>query len=97
MKMVMLVVDESRKEELEVVLEGAGVAGYTELSRAAGRGSTGPRLGSRAFPRTSAVVFTVLSPDALAGLRATLREFCQDCGERLKMYAWDVEDIEVTP
>jgi hypothetical protein len=97
MKMVMLVVDGTRKEELEVVLEGAGVAGYTELSRAAGRGTTGPRLGSRAFPRTSAVVFTVLSAEALVDLRATLRSFCADCGERLKMIAWDVEDIEVTP
>ena len=56
-----------------------------------------PRLGSRAFPRTSAVIFTVLSAEALAGLRATLRRFCEDCGERLKMIAWDVEEIEVSP
>jgi len=97
MKMVMLVVEETRKEQLEVVLEQSGVAGYTELSRAAGRGTTGPRLGSRAFPRTSAVIFTVLSAEALAGLRATLRRFCEDCGERLKMIAWDVEEIEVSP
>lgn len=97
MKMVMLVIDEARKEELEVVLEGAGVAGYTELSRAAGRGTTGPKLGSRAFPRTSAVVFTVLSAEALAGLRTTLGSFCADCGERLKMFAWDAESIELAP
>lgn len=95
--MVMLVVDETRKEELEVVLEGAGVAGYTELSRAAGRGLTGPKLGSRAFPRTSAVIFTVLSEESLAGLRGTLRRFCENCGERLKMVAWDVEDIDLAP
>ncbi len=97
MKMVMMVIDEARKEELEIVLEDAGVAGYTELSRASGRGTTGPRLGSRAFPKTSAVIFTVLSAEALVNLRATLRAFCRDCGERLKMIAWDVEDIEVAP
>ena len=95
--MVMLVVDEARKEELEVVLEEAGVAGYTELSRAAGRGTTGPKLGSRAVPRTSAVVFTVLSVEALAGLQATMRRFCENCGERLRMYAWDVAEIDLAP
>ncbi len=93
MKMVMLVIDEARKEELEVVLEEAGVAGYTELSRAAGRGATGPKLGSRAFPRTSAVIFSVLSAEALEELRRTLRSFCEDCGERLRVIAWDVDEI----
>lgn len=93
MKMLMIIVDESKKEELEVVLGEAGVVGYTELSRASGKGVTGPRLGSRAFPRTSAIVFTVLSGEALAGLRAKILEFCADCGERLRMIAWDVEEL----
>lgn len=91
--MVMLVVDDARKEELEVLLEESGVAGFTELSRASGRGSTGPRLGSRAFPRTSAVVFSILGDEALAGLAERLRAFCADCGERLRMVAWDVEEL----
>lgn len=93
MKMVMIVVDDSKKEELEVVLGRAGVAGFTEISRASGLGTTGPRLGSGAFPRTSAIVFSVLTAEALAGLRATLRGFCEDCGERLRIVAWEVEDI----
>jgi hypothetical protein len=92
-KLVMIVVDESKKEELEVVLEEAGVEGYTELSHASGRGSTGPRLGGRAFPRTSAVVFSILSDDALDGLRTAIRAFCENCSEHLKMVAWDVEDV----
>jgi len=92
-KMLMIIVDEARKEELEVVLGEAGVVGYTELSRASGRGETGPRLGSRAFPRTSAIVFTVLSAKALDGLKAKIQEFCEDCGERLRMIAWDVEEV----
>lgn len=93
MKMVMIVVDDSKKEELEVVLGRAGVVGYTEISRASGLGTTGPRLGSGAFPRTSAVVFSVLSAEALAALRDTLRAFCEDCSERLRIVAWDVEEI----
>ncbi len=91
--MVMLVVDEARKEELEVLLEEAGIAGFTELSRASGRGSTGPRLGSRAFPRTSAVIFSILADEALADLAGRIRTFCADCNERLKMVAWEVEEL----
>jgi len=91
--MVMLVIDESRKEELEVLLEEAGIAGFTELSRAAGRGTTGPRLGSRAFPRTSAVVFSILADGELDALAERIRKFCADCKERLKMVAWEVEEL----
>lgn len=95
MKLLMIVVDEAKKEELEVVLEEAGVVGYTEIPRAAGRGVTGPRLGSRAFPRTSAVIFTIVPPEALDPLREKIRAFCTHCGERLKMVAWDVEEVEI--
>lgn len=93
MKMVMIVIDETKREELEVFLNRAGAQGYTEISHAAGVGATGPRLGSRAFPKTSAVVFTVLDEKALSALRAGVDEFCATCGEKLKMYAWDVEKV----
>lgn len=93
MKMLMIIVDESKKEELEVFLNHSGVEGYTELSHAAGVGSTGPRLGSRAFPKTSAVVFTVLDQDALHRLTQGIDDFCATCGEQLKMMSWDVEVV----
>ncbi|KAB2961902.1 MAG: hypothetical protein F9K16_10555 [Thermoanaerobaculia bacterium] len=93
MKMVMLVVDAAHKEELEVVLERAGVTGYTELAPATGVGTTGPRLGSRAFPDRSAVVFTLVDDAHLEPLVSTVRSFCEDCTERAKMIAWDVEEM----
>ncbi len=91
MKMLMIVVDEAKTEELEVFLNHAGVEGYTELSHASGMGTTGPRLGSRAFPRTSAVVFTMLDEEAVDRLTAGLDEFCATCGEQLKVVSWDVD------
>ena len=91
MKMLMIIVDETKKEELEVFLNRSGVQGYTELSHAAGMGESGPRLGSRAFPKTSAVVFSVLDEAALERLMAGVDEFCATCGEKLRMIAWDVE------
>ncbi len=92
-KILMLVVEESRKEELEVFLDRAGVLGYTEIPHALGVGATGPRLGSRAFPKTSAVIFTVMPAEALDPLVEKLRAFCGECGERMKMLAWDAHDI----
>ncbi len=89
----MIIVDEAKKEELEVVLGSAGVVGYTELSPAAGSGTTGPRLGAGAFPRTSAVVFSILSEAALERLRRAIDEFCADCEERLKVVSWEVQEV----
>ncbi|NWF99879.1 MAG: hypothetical protein HXY19_02925 [Thermoanaerobaculaceae bacterium] len=93
MKLLMLIIDEGKKEELEVLLNRAGVVGYTEIPRAVGVGATGPRLGSRAFPKTSAIIFTVLTAEALDRLVEEIRSFCSDCGERLKMIVWGVEEV----
>ena len=93
MKMLMIIIDEAKKEELQIFLERSGVHGYTELSHAAGMGESGPRLGSRAYPRTSAVVFSALDEAALKRLTAGVDEFCATCGEQLRMVAWDAEVI----
>ncbi len=92
MKLLMLIVDEAKKEELEVLLNRAGVVGYTEIPHAVGVGSTGLRLGSRAFPKTSAVIFTVIRAEALDGLTRDIKSYCADCGEKLKMVVWGVEE-----
>jgi hypothetical protein len=93
MKLLMLIVDEAKKEELEVLLNRAGVIGYTEIPHAVGVGKTGPRLGSGAFPNTSAIIFTVLDEPALAQLVADIKAYCRECDERLKMIVWGVEDV----
>ncbi len=93
MKMLMLIVEEAKKEELEVFLNRSGVSAYTELPRAIGIGATGPRLGSRAFPDTSAVIFTVLEDDALSRLVTEIKQYCHECGERLRMVVWGVEEV----
>ena len=96
MKLLMLIVDETHKEELEAFLNRAGVVGYTEIPRALGVGSSGPRLASRAFPGSSAVIFTVLSSDALGPLVEDVRAYCRDCGQHLKMLVWGVEEMAAT-
>jgi hypothetical protein len=91
MKMLMIIVDESKREELEIFLNRSGVVGYTEISQAAGLGSSGPRLGSSAFPKTSSVVFSMLDDEALRRLMEGVEKFCSTCGEQLRMASWDVE------
>jgi hypothetical protein len=93
MKLLMMIVDESKKEELEVLLGRVGVRGYTELPNAVGVGTSGPRLGSGAFPKTSAVVFSVVDDGAKTELVRQIREYCTECGEKLRMIAWDVEEL----
>lgn len=95
-KLLMMIVEESKKEELEVLLNRAGVVGYTELAGAVGVGMTGPRLGSRAFPKTSAVIFTIIQAEAVAPLVEDIKAYCGECGERLRMLVWGVEEV-VTP
>jgi len=96
MKLLMLIVDGEKKEELEVFLNRAGVLGFTEIPNATGFGETGPRLGSRAFPKTSAIIFTVIAADALDRLVADLKTYCAECSERLKVLVWGVEDVLTT-
>lgn len=93
MTLLMLIVDETRKEELEVFLSHAeGVLGFTEIPHTVGMGRTGLRLGSRAFPATSAVIFTVVARDASQRLVEALKEHCRECGEKLKIFSWPVEE-----
>jgi len=91
MKMLMIIVDQSKREELEIFLNRSGVVGYTEISQAAGLGSSGPRLGSSAFPKTSAVVFSMMDEESVRRLMEGVEEFCSTCGEQLRMVSWDVE------
>jgi len=93
MKLLMLIVDEARKEELEVFLQNAGVAGYTELPGALGFGTTGQRLGSSAYPKTSAVIFTFVAAELVDGLVTQVREYCADCGEHLRAVVWNAEAV----
>ena len=93
MKLLLIIVEDSHKEEVEAFLHSAGVAGYTEIPHALGAGLTGPRLGSRTFPKTSAVIFSLVEEDALQRLRDGIRTLSADCGERVRMIVLAVEEV----
>lgn len=92
-RLILIVVDSAARDEVEVLLRKAGAPGFTELTAAAGLGETGFRLGSGAFPETSAVLMTVLDPAAEPNVRVALAGFEEGEGRRVRAYAWDVEEV----
>mgnify|MGYP003701350959 CR=1 FL=1 len=94
MKLLMFIVDEEKKEELEVLLNRAGVTGYTEMPHAVGTGRSGPRLGSRAFPKTSALIFTVLELVGLAPAAALSRHWERQADRCSLELTGDLESFE---
>ncbi len=93
MKLLMIIVESSHKEELEVLLNRNDVVGYTEIPQVHGVGESGPRLGSRAFPKTSSIIFTVIPAAKLDGLVADIKAYCQACMKTMKMIVWSVEQV----
>lgn len=93
MRMMLIVVDTAAREEVEVLLRKAGAQGYTSVGTATGWGETGLRLGSGAFPETSAVLFSVLDSAAEERVRVALAMFEEGAQKRVRAYAWDVEEV----
>jgi hypothetical protein len=94
MKMLLIVVDRQCRDRLEVLLKELGVTGFTEVPEVLGMGKSGMRLGSGAFPKTSALVFTVVPEELVGNIRAGLCQFCDDTEDlHYKMFQLDVEDV----
>ncbi len=93
MKLLMIIVESSCKEELEVLLNRNDVVGYTEIPQVHGMGETGPRMGSRAFPKTSSIVFTVVPAKKVEKLVEDIRCYCEHCLRDMKIIVWNVEQI----
>jgi len=92
-RMMIVIVDSAARDEVEVLLRKAGAPGFTELAAAAGLGETGFRLGSGAFPETSAVLMTVLDAAAEPNVRVALAGFEEGESRRVRAYAWGVDEV----
>jgi hypothetical protein len=91
MKMLMMIVESDYKEQLEVLLNSHDIVGYTEIPQVFGSGSTGTRMGSRAFPKTSSILFTVLEDEVADTLALNIKEFCDSCAQHMHMIVWSAE------
>jgi len=91
MRMLMLIVESRHMEKVEAALAEQKVDGYTEVPNVHGRGRTGMRLGSRAFPETSSLLFTVVNDDRVEPILAALDRACPDCRPGLHTVVWAVD------
>jgi Nitrogen regulatory protein P-II len=93
MQMLMIVVESTHKEKVEAALSEHRVLGYTEIPTVYGMGQTGMRLGSRAFPETSSIIFTVLEKGKVGELLKAIDGDCTDCRAKMRMIVWEVQRI----
>jgi nitrogen regulatory protein P-II len=96
MKLVMILVDTDRAPDVERMLDELGLPGYTEIPRVLGRGpETGRKLGTRAFPGSTTLYFTVILPANVAGLADELRRLRAARGpaEGLRAFTIDTEEL----
>jgi hypothetical protein len=91
LQMLMIVVESTHKEKVEAALTERRVLGYTEIPTVYGSGRTGMRLGSRAFPETSSILFTVLEREQVDELLAAIDDSCSDCRQAMRMIVWNVD------
>jgi uncharacterized protein YaaQ len=89
MKMLMIIIDNRRKEELELVLRRAGVEGYTQIPDVYGFGTTGEKMGSAVAPGSNSILFVLLDEAGLQELMDTIRRYCAECSQHIRMLHWD--------
>ena len=95
MKLLLIFVDADHAADVERLLEASDVPGYTEVPNALGKGRTGRKLGTRAFPGSSTLYFVGLPDGECHGLCDELRRLRDAKGreEGLKAYAIDTMEV----
>jgi hypothetical protein len=93
MKLLMILVDSNHQEDVEKILEAHRVPGYTEVPNVLGKGESGRKLGSRAFPGSSNMYLTALDGGTCETLCADLKALDERAGpeEGLKAFILDAE------
>ena len=90
MKMIMMFVDADHAADVERLFEECDVTGYSEIANVSGKGTTGKKLGNRAFPGSSTLYVAALDDECEGPLRARPRGrsqglFSERNGARMKM------------
>jgi nitrogen regulatory protein PII len=95
MKMVLMIVDAGHADDIKQMLQDCDVPGYSEFPEVLGKGSTGKKFGSRAFPGSSTLFMVALDEDCVNQLQdklAQLREL-RGSSEGLKAFSFEVEEM----
>ncbi len=95
MKMVVMIVDSDHDEDIERLFEKCDIPGYSEIPNVLGKGTTGRKLGNRAFPGSSTLYFVALEDHCIEQLREELTALRDARGpkEGLKAFVLDTEEL----
>ena len=95
MKLLLILVDSNHRKDVERILDDHGVPGYSELPNVLGKGETGRKAGSRAFPGSSTLYFVATEGDICHTLCADLKALRERAGreEGLKVFTLDAEMV----
>ncbi len=95
MKLLMVLVDSNHQKHVERILNEHNVPGYTELTNVLGKGESGRKLGSRAFPGSNTLFFTAVDKDICETLCADLKSLREQAGreEGLRAFILDAETV----
>jgi hypothetical protein len=95
MKMALMIVDAAQADDVKEMLRNCDVPGYSEIPNVLGMGTTGHKLGSRAFPGSSTLFMVALEQhcvDMLAEKLAALRE-TSGSTKGLKAFSFDLQEL----
>ncbi len=95
MKLVMIIADTAYAEQVELLLEDCGAPGFSEIPNVLGKGTTGKKFGSRAFPGSSTMYLAALDEHCMAPLQEKLKILRDTHGPDggLKAYNMSTEEL----
>ncbi len=95
MKMIVVFVDAENMSDVERLFEECDVPGYSEIPNVLGKGATGKKLGTRAFPGSSTLYLAVIDETCEQPLKERLRDLHDEEGpiEGIKVYSLNTEEL----
>jgi len=95
MKLLLIFVDADHAADVERLLDASGASGYSQFPNVWGKGTTGRKLGSRAFPGSSTLFFVALPDGTCAGLCDELEALRTTKGpeEGLRVFMVDAREV----
>jgi hypothetical protein len=87
MKLLLIIYSGSQSRLVPDLLEAHQAGGYTRLNPAHGAGETGRREGTRAWPGSADVYFTVVPAERSEALVAAMRAEAEQIGDGERLHA----------
>jgi nitrogen regulatory protein PII len=95
MKLIVILVDAARADDVQRLLDARDLPGFTQIPNVLGKGETGRKLGTRAFPGSSNLFFTAVPASKVEPLLAELRHLKNAHGVAEGLAAYAIDTVEV--